>query len=31
LRQLGASLTPIEEPFDPEPGTHSGHGHEHGR
>jgi urease accessory protein len=27
LRRLGAMLTPIEAPFDPEPGAYSGHGH----
>jgi urease accessory protein len=30
LRQMGAVLTPVEAPFDPEPGGHSDHGHEHG-
>ena len=29
LRGLGARLTPIEAPFDPEPGAY-GHGHSHG-
>jgi urease accessory protein len=27
LRGLGASLTPIEAPFDPEPGAYGQHGH----
>jgi urease accessory protein len=27
LRELGATLTPIEAPFDPEPGAY-GHGHD---
>jgi urease accessory protein len=34
LRGLGARLTPIEAPFDPEPGAyagHDGHGHQHER
>jgi urease accessory protein len=32
LRGLGAQLTPIEAPFDPEPGAygHGAHGHHHG-
>ena len=29
LSGLGAILTPIEAPFDPEPGAYSGHGHGH--
>jgi urease accessory protein len=29
LRGLGARLTPVEAPFDPEPGAY-GHGHDHG-
>jgi urease accessory protein len=29
LRGLGARLTPVEAPFDPEPGAYS-HGHDHG-
>jgi urease accessory protein len=28
LRQLGAILTPLEAPFDPEPGAYSAHGHQ---
>jgi urease accessory protein len=32
LCQMGANLTPIEAPFDPEPSSHLDHGpHEHGR
>jgi urease accessory protein len=27
LRGLGATLTPVEAPFDPEPGAYAGHGH----
>ena len=27
LQRLGAALTPIEAPFDPEPGAYSSHGH----
>jgi urease accessory protein len=27
LRGLGAQLTPIEAPFDPEPGAYAGHAH----
>ena len=30
LRGLGARLTPVEAPFDPEPGAYHGHGHRHG-
>jgi urease accessory protein len=30
LRGLGARLTPIEAPFDPESGAYSQHGHDHG-
>jgi len=30
LRGLGARLTPIEAPFDPEPGAYHAHHHEHG-
>jgi urease accessory protein len=31
LRGLGARLTPIEAPFDPEPGAYGhGHSHDHG-
>lgn len=30
LHGLGARLTPIEAPFDPEPGAYSQHGHGHG-
>ena len=26
LHQMGAALTPVEAPFDPEPGAHSDHG-----
>jgi urease accessory protein len=29
LRGLGASVTAIEAPFDPEPGAGQGHGHQH--
>jgi urease accessory protein len=29
LARLGAMLTPIEAPFDPEPGAYSGHGQAH--
>jgi urease accessory protein len=29
LSGLGAILTPLEAPFDPEPGAYSGHGHRH--
>ena len=29
LRGLGARLTPIEAPFDPEPGAYHHHGHDH--
>jgi urease accessory protein len=29
LGGLGAQLTPVEAPFDPEPGAY-GHGHQHG-
>ena len=28
LRGLGASVTPVEAPFDPEPGAGQGHGHQ---
>jgi urease accessory protein len=32
LRGLGARLTPLDVPFDPEQGApHEGHGHEHGK
>jgi len=30
LRGLGARLTPVEAPFDPEHGAYDHHGHEHG-
>ena len=30
LRGLGARLTPVEAPFDPEPGAYHGHGKQHG-
>ena len=30
LRGLGAMLTPLEAPFDPEQGAPHGHDHEHG-
>jgi urease accessory protein len=30
LRGLGASVTPVEAPFDPEPGAGQGHDHDHG-
>ncbi len=30
LRGLGAWLTPVEAPFDPEHGAYDHHGHEHG-
>jgi urease accessory protein len=30
LRGLGAELTPIEAPFDPEPGAYHGHRHRGG-
>jgi len=30
LRGLGARLTPIEAPFDPEPGAYAHHDHDHG-
>jgi len=29
LRGLGATLTPLDAPFDPEGGAHDGHGHSH--
>ena len=30
IKGLGGRLTPIEAPFDPEPGAHAHHRHEHG-
>lgn len=30
LKGLGARVTPLAAPFDPEPGAHASHGHEHG-
>jgi urease accessory protein len=30
LRGLGAHLSPLDAPFDPEPSTGQGHGHDHG-
>jgi urease accessory protein len=30
LRGLGAQLTTLDAPFDPEPGAHNAHGHSHG-
>jgi urease accessory protein len=30
LRGLGATVTPVEAPFDPEPGAGQGHHHDHG-